>query len=246
MRSRRVLLIGVALVLSGVLAAGCFLRGQKDDEQQLVGDIPYVDGATYSYDIQDQEGTSIGDGSFGTTKDELDGTAVWIISTATNVPGSVEEESKVYTDAETLSPIRYETTMTVSKGTYEITAVYGEDEVQIDAETPDGPQSLTRPKPDNAYDNDQLLMLGRALPLEEDYSAEFNLVIPKSANKTPTSVKVVGRETVTVPAGEFDCWKVQYGFGGVSQSAWYAVEGSKPMVKYDNGTTVYLLTDIQE
>ena len=241
---RRVLL-ALALLLIPAVMAGCSLFG-RDEAGPLVEDIPYVDGGHYGYEVQNQQGEAIGEAEFVTTRTELEGDPVWAIETSTDIPGSVKEATVVYTDPQTLSPLRFEGTVEVPQGTYEITAVYGEEEISIEAETPQGPQSIKRPRPSSPFDNDQLLMLIRALPLEDGYSTKLNVVLPKNANRTSVTVKVVGQETVTAAAGEFDTWKVELSFTSGSQHVWYAVGGSRPMVKYDNGNTIFVLRDMTE
>jgi hypothetical protein len=63
------------------------------------------------------------------------------------------------------------------------------------------------------------------LPLAEGYATSFRNLDVRSQKVDVKQWKVVGRESVTVPAGTFDAWKVEVkgGDGGVT-TLWVAAD----------------------
>jgi uncharacterized protein (DUF302 family) len=95
--------------------------------------------------------------------------------------------------------------------------------------------------PPNAIENDQLLMTLRALPFAEGYEGKLTTVVGQNVAKIDTTVRIRGREQVTVPAGSFEAWKVELDFGQAKQQAWYQAGAPNNLVQYDNGTTKMVL-----
>ena len=140
---------------------------------------------------------------------------------------------KFYLDPATLMPRRTEYEMTTTAGVRYLRATYGEKEVEIEKDTDEGTARDTVRLPARPYfDNDQFLFLVRALPLEEGWKGSVNLVVTATARKVAIGLEVIERETVTVPAGTFDCYVVE--LKHANQFAWVAVEAPHQLVKYEN------------
>ena len=88
--------------------------------------------------------------------------------------------------------------------------------------------------PEHAYDNDTSLFLWRTLPFADGYEASYVTVITNRRNRQDVVLNVKGKETVTVPAGTFECWRLEISTENARQIAWYADTPSRPLVKYDN------------
>jgi hypothetical protein len=48
------------------------------------------------------------------------------------------------------------------------------------------------------------------------------------------TLRVIGKETVRVPAGEFQAWRLEVKTSNAKQTAWYADTPTRPLVRYDN------------
>jgi hypothetical protein len=96
--------------------------------------------------------------------------------------------------------------------------------------------------PANAVDNDQLLMTLRALPFAEGYAVDYVVVVAQNALKVDTTFTVQAKETVTVPAGSFESWRVEISAGQTKQTVWYQVAAPNMLVQYENGSTRMVLT----
>ena len=60
------------------------------------------------------------------------------------------------------------------------------------------------------YDNEEVVQLMRRLPLAADYKTTLHIFTGLGGgNIIPLEAKVTGQEKVEVPAGTFDCYKVE-------------------------------------
>jgi hypothetical protein len=157
---------------------------------------------------------------------------------------TLSHETSVVVNAADLKPIRGRRTVTGTPNDFSLTSEYSSGKLTIKAETKQGPKSATVDVPAAGYDNDESLMMQRALPLADGYTARYIDVITANASQIEIALKVVGRENLDVPAGSFDCFKVELVASGIKQFVWYSTDASHYMVKYDNGTRSYLLKSI--
>jgi len=168
-------------------------------------------------------------------------------------PG-LSKRSEVLVDGSTLKPansvIRRES---AQSGQAVITADYeagggspsdGATNVEITVTSARGTESVRRELGKGIhYDAEQMIHLVRAMPLKDRFSATFSALDTAGASPASVTVRVVGRETVSVPAGEFDCWRLD--MQGLSMRAWVAVAAPHQLVAIElvaRGTRC-LLTD---
>ncbi len=83
------------------------------------------------------------------------------------------------------------------------------------------------------YDNEEGTHLFRCLPLAKGYEATVPIYASFGAGKIDIGVKVVGVEAVQVPAGKFECFKVE--LSPVSQTFWYSADANRYFVKLEAG-----------
>ena len=110
-------------------------------------------------------------------------------------------------------------------------------------------QDFSLKLPQMVMDNESSLMMVRNLPLAEGYKKLVNLAIIATVQVAPYEVWVEGVETVSVPYGELECFKVVYTYKGIgtvpAMYAWYSTDSDKVMVKYVNQNVTFELTDLQ-
>lgn len=103
--------------------------------------------------------------------------------------------------------------------------------------------------PQMVMDNESVLMMVRNLPLAEGYKKLVNLAIIATVRVAPYEVWVDGVETVQVPYGEVECYKVVYTYKGLGNVpdmyAWYSADADKILVKYVNQNVTFKLTGIE-
>jgi hypothetical protein len=92
--------------------------------------------------------------------------------------------------------------------------------------------------PEHSYDNDTSLFLWRTLPFAEGYEASYTTIITNRRSRQEVVLSVTRKETVTVPAGTFDCWRLEIATANARQVAWYADTPTRPLIRYDNDRDV--------
>jgi len=104
-----------------------------------------------------------------------------------------------------------------------ITADYqAADAADIEITSTRGTESVRRELTEGVhYDAEQMVYLLRTMPLKDRFAATFNALDTQGASPASVKVRVVGKETVSVPAGEFECWRLDV--QGLSMRAWVAV-----------------------
>ncbi|KAB3527262.1 DUF3108 domain-containing protein [Alkaliphilus serpentinus] len=129
----------------------------------------------------------------------------------------------------------------------EIKGEYQEDVLKLNINSEGKVQEKEVKLPKNIVDNESVLMMVRNLALEEDFQQSINIVIPVSAQVAPYSIKVVAKELVEVPYGEFEAFKVMFRYTGKGSVpdmyAWYTADESKIMLKYVNQNAKFELID---
>ena len=128
-----------------------------------------------------------------------------------------------------------------SSNDFSLTAAYADNKLSITAKTAQGEKNATIDVSPNAYDNNSVLAIPRGLQFSVGKAASFTNASPANAAQVKSTVTVAGQESVTVPVGTFDIYKVVMGLGGAQkQTAWYEVADPHRLIKYDNGTTQFV------
>jgi hypothetical protein len=201
------------------------------------GPVPWQNGATASYEWLDQSGAQIGTSEFEFSLN----TGVWTITEKDAISG-LDQTSEMQIDAATLAPLGETKTIHTANSDVQLTTQYQNGKLSIQAVVNGQSKTASLDVPANPVDNDQLLMTLRALAFAQGTTASYMVIVAQNALKVDTTVTVQGQETVTVPAGDFECWRVEIAAGQTKQAAWYQVAAPNMLVQYDNGTTRMVLT----
>jgi len=229
-------IVRVALVLPAaaslvLLAVGCTREeGDARATEDVVVSVPFGPGDEARYVLRDTKGRDRGS---GVLRVEAEAGAMKLVLRFENQGHS--DETAVTVDPRTLAPHSVHREVRSDGDQQVIDASYGDDTVQITQRT-DGRErsSPLRLKP-NSYDNDSSLFLWRTIAFRDDYEARYHTVITNRRSIEPVTLRIIGRETVDVPAGRFeDAWKLEIRSGGVTQTAWFADRPDHVLVKYDN------------
>lgn len=98
---------------------------------------------------------------------------------------------------------------------------------------------------DDYYDLSTLVLVFRTFPFGRGEKVDFRVVMDGSRGSPLGTfsmyVKEVGRERVTVPAGEYDCYKLEMGVGGLAgvfarsykYYFWYTAQEPHFLVRYE-------------
>jgi len=84
---------------------------------------------------------------------------------------------------------------------------------------------------ETAYDNLESLFLWRTVEMGAGETVSYiNVVVdPKrgTISRALATVAVSGREQVRLPSGTVEAWRVDFSSAGVTNQAWYAVDGGR-------------------
>jgi hypothetical protein len=102
--------------------------------------------------------------------------------------------------------------------------------------------------PSHSYDSWTDIFLWRTIDFHEGYEVTYLDVLsailaePQVISQT---LEVTGRETVEVPAGTFQAWRLEIRASGGKQRAWFADDAARTLVRYDNGDLVFELLSVE-
>jgi hypothetical protein len=129
---------------------------------------------------------------------------------------------------------------------YRTAAAYNEDSVRVSFEGERGARQRDADISETAYDNLESLFLWRTIAMGAGETLSYvNVVVdPKrgTINRALGTIEVSGREEVRLPSGTVEAWRVDFRSAGVTNHAWYTVDGDHRLVKYDiqRGPTLVL------
>ena len=112
----------------------------------------------------------------------------------------------------------------------EATAKYTDTSVTINVAGRSDPFTIDFTPP--AFDNEQGFELFRRLPLEVGYKTSVTIVTSLGGNKLGLGLEVPEKETLTVPAGTFECYKLVLNIG---QTFWVSDDEHRYVVRFAAG-----------
>jgi len=149
---------------------------------------------------------------------------------------SARAECTVEVVADSLAPLRMEWRRETADGTVVIQATYGPEKVTIQALSGgEATSSELELPPPPYYDNEEILMVLRTLPLEPEFEGVLVDIVTRQKAVVEVRFSVQGKETLTTPAGVFSCWVVE--LRPFDQTAWVAKEDPHQIVQYANRRT---------
>ena len=120
--------------------------------------------------------------------------------------------------------------------TESVDAAYDGAEVLMNLTSKDDISSVQRVEvPSDVRENTTLPMLVRALPLARTYATRINSFVPIMGILDSVQVRVTGEAEITVPAGTYKTWVVEFALPDVTSTAWVAQAAPFPLVKYYDG-----------
>jgi hypothetical protein len=240
----------LALALGSLLLAACSLAEEDSlPTQDVFASIPWTVGEEASYTILDNDDKVLGTGVLRI--DEEDGQLR--LSQHYQNP-DFDDRSSVLVDAESLKPIEAERTITGEDGVLRIEVHYSDGVAEIErVAKEEGKEEERRidrlDVPEHAYDTGASLFLWRTIPMQVDYRAAYRSMataVVGRSQENKVTLRVLRQETVEVPAGTFEAWRLEIRAPGVRQTAWFAADSARRLLKYDNGQNTFLLESVKE
>jgi hypothetical protein len=227
--------------LSAVLLAAVACTNNEDVvTQDIVTNIPWVDGERTEYAVFDDEGEDeVGTGVIAAT---LQGDR-YLLSLSYQGETSTDD-SELVVEATTLKPFTLRREVHTDTADQLLEGDYDPDEmvVTITKKEDDKDEETTvRRLKEHYYDNESSVFLWRTIPFAEGYEASYHAAVLNLGRNATVTLKVVGKEEITVPAGTFNTWVVEIEAGGAKQKAWFADSPAHWLVQYDNTLNVFRL-----
>lgn len=198
----------------------------------VVGPVPWEDGEVLRLRMKLPTGMEIG--TFVWTANRVttdDGVEAWRLKTHRYIAlNGTQVISIVDADPETFRPLasRFDHPMLG-----ETKAVYTPTTVQLSGTGRDENTENTLEFDELKYDNEQAVYLIRRLPLEVGYKTTLPIFVTFTGGKRLDVVmEVQDKEMVTVPAGDFECYKVDLLLENVMhQTLWFSADANRYLVK---------------
>ncbi len=144
--------------------------------------------------------------------------------------GANSDETTVIVDSGSLKPMSSNRVILGSGSDQTIEATYTEDGVIIKQ----GDKQSGLSVPEHSYDNDSSLFLWRTIDFTDGYEARYVTIITNRRSRQTVHLNVMGKEQVTVPAGQFNAWRLEVRTSNAKQVAWLADTPARTLLKYDN------------
>ena len=201
--------------------------------------VPWVDGEELVLDVKFPSGFRIGMGSYSASSGETNGQKVWNLSS--QIFAGMRQSSRAQVLADSFKPLN-----SVWKHTLigEADTTYIPGYAQGTLKGKDKPKDYKVALTGTVYDNEEAVELFRRLPLATNYSSTIHIFSGLGGGTViPLKVEVTAMEKVTVPAGTFECYKVEL---SIRQTFWYSTDAHRYPVKFEAGGVVAELTEINQ
>jgi len=209
-----------------------------------LGPAPWVDGEHLELRIKLGGGLDIGDFVLSAQSGKVEGRDVWHMRLNRNIALNAPNLglSHVVVDRETFLPIESVFRHSLL-GTVE--ADYSRSVVDVRLKGVDGTESTRKDELDGVYyDNEQGWHLFRRLPLADDYKGTLPICATFGGGAMKLDVEVTGKETLEVPAGKFECYKLLV--KPVQQTFWISTDAHRYAVKFEAGGVTGVLQSIRQ
>lgn len=108
------------------------------------------------------------------------------------------------------------------------------EEVEDERSTPRDLPTPDEESPDPGYyDDESLFWLVRGIPLEEGWEGAYHNVNLGTAGISVAEVLVEEQETIAVPAGEFETWRIRLRTASITQRLWVEVDAPHRLIRAD-------------
>ncbi|TWU59311.1 hypothetical protein Poly51_20990 [Rubripirellula tenax] len=199
--------------------------------------VPWGEGDEMQLEMKLQTGLGIGVQVWRVAKSQHEGKPAWECNAWQVVTANSQKgKSQVFADANTFAPLASTWKHSLLG---EATAAYTANDVEIKLASKTDPTTLTLDS--KIYDNEQAAEMFRRLPLKPGYKTDVTVVSTLVASKVPIELEVTGTETITVPAGTFECFRMELNIG---QTFYISNDPHRYIVRFEAGGVTADLTRV--
>ncbi len=226
----------LCLFLLVLLAVQCGRTGTEPGIPIAVPLIP--DGETNTYRVTalgDSIGTYTTVASHGRFK-EIPAYEIVLVTRIRTGDIETNDSSVVYVSRDSMTPLSSFRFVKTGGALITTAANYGPDMVAVSAFSQGEETQRLLPATPNTFDADQLTFLGRSLQVGPDRPVEVNVLSPMGpplGGRLRTARFIAaGDESVTVPAGVYDCTKYRLEIDESVVELWYDRAATRQLVLY--------------
>ncbi len=248
--------VALAVVAVALVAMSCGAYVKNPPTSDVVTQIPFQAGESHTYSLE-KDGDKQGDAVLTV---EQSGDQFVLRQKFSDDKGN-SDESTATVDPATLKPSASHrdvidndnNTRAVADAQYQTPAKDCDANIVVqikqqnfkpaDAEKPDSERSSPRCVPEHAYDNDSSLWLWRTIKFEKGYSVSYRTIIADRGIEQGVTVMVKQQTQIDTESGKTDVWLVDIKADANTQEAWIATSPDHRILRYNNGTLVFVLTD---
>jgi hypothetical protein len=191
---------------------------------------PWQDGEEMQLDVK-RAGVKVGSYRYSVTAGQTNGQKIWRL--VDNLPGGPRVQGEV--QADTFKPLQ----SSAKFGEKFVDTTYRLDHAEVKSSAEAEVRNVALDGP--VFDNEEFFQLVRRLPLAPGYRIRLPL-LPSGRSVTIWELEVSGLETVTVPAGTYECFKLKP-FAG--QTYWYSTDPHRYLVKWEVGSAAAELSAVR-
>ncbi|MCK9485090.1 MAG: DUF3108 domain-containing protein [Dehalococcoidia bacterium] len=242
----------VALLTAAVLLGACAGASTSSETVDVFVGSPFEGGESLRYEVVDIGGGDRVLVGYGTlAADAEDGRLAlrqtYVEAETPDGATPVTDEVVVWVQPDTFRPLGGERTVVSRDGNgrsettryaWSYVAGGGEDKEPRLVVSRDGGDERSLRLRDHYYDNESSLWLWRSIDLVEEYEAYYVSANPVERNQQAVNIRVPQIETVTVPAGEFEAYRLLFRTGRAVRTAWIEAAAPHRVLRWDNGQSV--------
>lgn len=225
----------LALILPIVLAA-C---GSPAPQPLRFGAAPWQDGEESTY-LLSSNGSPAGAATFSVTSG-VEAGAGWTLRRESAGAGG-QEVAVVEVGESSYRPLTSTLVRVLPDGVEQVRATYESGEVSLELVTRQNNVTYNKVNvPTDARDQRTLPFLIRTLPLAKGYATTLNTFLPYTGRLERVALQVEAQETIEVPAGSYDTWRVRLKAPEREMVAWVGVDAPHPLVRLEEGNLTFAL-----
>ena len=200
--------------------------------------VPWGEGDELHLEMKVQNGLGIGLQIYRVANATEDGQPVWKCDTWQAITANGQlSKSQVIADKGSFAPIKSRWNHSLLG---EAVASYERNQVTINMVSKDDDTTLKYQQ--MHFDNEQCAEVFRRLPLKVGFKTSLNIVSPLGASMVTIGLEVPKIETIEVPAGKFECFRLQLNIG---QTFFISNDEHRYIVRFEAGGVSADLTTIR-
>ncbi|HEX5370280.1 MAG TPA: DUF3108 domain-containing protein [Dehalococcoidia bacterium] len=212
-------------LLAALVLSACSSGNSGPPTSDIVSAIPWQGNESHDYLLADKSGKTLGNETLAVA---VNGATTTLTQDFKNDTGT--DVSNVVVDSQTLKPQTATRKIVRPDSNVDLQITYTDQGALIKQDNKQSGLSV----PDHSYDNDSSLFLWRTIPFAQGYEASYVTIITNQRSRQTVVLQVTGKETVAVPSGTFDAWRLEIRTSTARQVAWFTDTPQHVLLKYDN------------